>query len=130
MSNANLANPIKSLRRLHPVELVFHLAPFIVLALIAAGCQHTPQQQVADARAIYVAGLHEINVLHRAGAVSVDDKVKMAPTTQAIASALDAADVLVAEGKNPQGVLLEVNTLIDALLRANGIDPITLRKVR
>jgi hypothetical protein len=27
-------------RRLHPVELAFHLAPFIVAALIAAGCQN------------------------------------------------------------------------------------------
>jgi hypothetical protein len=115
---------------LNAVELLPLVVMLALIAHFAAGCQHTPQQQVADARAIYVAGLHEINVLHRAGAVSVDDKVKMAPTTQAIASALDAADVLAAEGKNPQGVLLEVNTLIDALLRANGIDPVTLRKVK
>jgi hypothetical protein len=105
-----------------------HLA--VLLIAVASGCQHTQQQQVADARAIYVAGLHEINLLHRAGAVSVDDKVKMAPTTQAIANALDAADVLAAEGKNPQGLLLEVNTLIDVLLRANGIDPLTLKRTK
>src|SRR5437868_4063596 len=103
-------------RRFHPVEWLFLLAPVIVALVLFAGCQHTPAQQVADARAIYVAGLHEINVLHRAGAVSVDDKVKMKPTTQAIADTLDAADVLVAEGKSPAGLLLEANTLIDALL--------------
>jgi PBP1b-binding outer membrane lipoprotein LpoB len=116
--------------RPHLAEWFIMLVPLMVLALLASGCQHTPQQQVADARAVYVAGLHEINVLHRAGVISVDDKVKMAPTTQAIANALDAADVLAAEGKNPQGVLLEVNTLIDALLRANNIDPVTLKPTK
>jgi hypothetical protein len=33
-------------RRLHPVELAFHLAPFIVLALIAAtGLRHNPERE-------------------------------------------------------------------------------------
>lgn len=105
----------------------------IVLSLLClmAGCQHTPLQQVEDARSIYVASLHEINLAHNAGYISVAQKQKLAPTTQAIATGLDIAEAAaVADKPDATSLIPAVNALLDAALTEAGIDPVTLQKVK
>jgi hypothetical protein len=84
--------------RLSIVEHLPLVILFALLAYFAAGCQHTPLQQVEDQRAVYVEGLHTVNVFHRVGTITVDDKVKMKPTTQAIKDGIDKAEASAIEG--------------------------------
>lgn len=108
--------------------------PLLLLAAIAlalAGCvEHTPKQRVADARAMYVASLHEINTRHHLGKLSIETKRSLAPTTQKIAATLDAADVVVSLDQDPYVLLQQVDQLIDELLRLSSIDPVTMQKIK
>lgn len=99
---------------------------FALLAYFAVGCQHTPLQQVEDQRAVYVEGLHTINQLHRMGIVTVDDKVKMKPTTQAIRNAIDSAEAAAVDNQpNWQIYLDEANSALITWLTQYNINPKT-----
>lgn len=107
------------------------LAPIALSIVLLAGCAHTPLQKVEDVRATYVVALHEINTLHNANLISTADKQKLAPTTQAVANALDAAEAVAANGGDStatQQALNTANVLLDQLLAAANIDPKTLKK--
>lgn len=129
--------PVTARRRLLDHDGKSTLAMIGALLLMAVlvfvgGCAHTSLQKVEDARDVYVAGLHEVNVLHRVGKVTVEQKRQMAPTTQAIADTLDLAEGTAAAGNDTQTnfYIATVNALLDQMLREAGIDPITLQKVK
>jgi soluble cytochrome b562 len=89
-------------RRLHPVELAFHLAPFIVLALIAAtgaGCGTTPTQQAYTARLTFNGAGHEAIDLRQQGKFPdpgfgyfVTGMKSFAPQLDELDTAADAAE--------------------------------------
>jgi hypothetical protein len=76
------------LRRLHPVELAFHLAPFIVAALIAAvGCGTTPREKVASEEAWFAASVDVLTQARLSHAISPDDYHNVVLPVEEVANA-------------------------------------------
>jgi hypothetical protein len=101
------------------------ILPLVLVALLA-GCQHTPLQQVEDERAVFVEAKHTINQLHRMGIVTVEDKVRMKPTTQAIRDGIDSAEeAAIADESTWRTQLDGVRRSMNSWLVQYNIDPKT-----
>jgi hypothetical protein len=91
-------------RRLHPIEIAFHLAPFIVLALIAAtgaGCSAiAPTQQSYAVRLTFNGAGHEMIDLRKAGQFPDPAYGNFADAMNALAPQLDLLDSAAAEAES------------------------------
>jgi hypothetical protein len=87
MSNANLVNTIKSLRRLHPVELAFHLA---LIAATGSGCGTTPREQVGSEERWFTATVDVLTQARLTHAIDKNDYHHFVlPAEEAANAALD-----------------------------------------